>query len=410
MDIEGILRIIRRGVVEIITEEELRKKLKRYKQIERPLTVKAGFDPTAPDLHMGHMVLIKKLKDFQELGHQVVFLIGDFTGTIGDPSGRSETRKPLSQQEVEANAETYRQQIFKILDPKKTTIVFNSQWMKGMSAVNLIELSRKHTVARMLERNDFHKRFTEKRAIGIHEFLYPLIQGYDSVQLKADVEIGGTDQKFNLLLGRDLQREYGLEPQVVITTPLLEGLDGKTKMSKSLNNYIGIDEAPREMFGKIMSISDDLMMKYYELLSELSMQRVKSLRGRLAQGKEHPRKVKRQLAMELVSRFHGHKEAERVADEFDAVFRDKEFPREIEEATLCWRKESAWLPKVLTGAELCTSTSEARRMIEQGGVEVNGNRVTGMDLELATGFTYVIRVGKRRFKKVRLLKNKNLDK
>lgn len=408
MDIEGVLRIIRRGVVEIITEEELRKKLKRSKQTGQPLTVKAGFDPTAPDLHMGHMVLIKKLKDFQELGHQVVFLIGDFTGMIGDPSGRSETRKPLSQEEVEANAETYRQQIFKILNPKKTTIVFNSQWMKGMSAANLIELSSKHTVARMLERDDFHKRFAEKRAIGIHEFLYPLIQGYDSVQLKADVEIGGTDQKFNLLLGRDLQREYGLEPQVVITTPLLEGLDGKTKMSKSLNNYIGIDEAPQEMFGKIMSISDDLMMKYYELLSKLSMQRVESLRRRLAQGKEHPREVKRWLAMELVSRFHGHREAERAANEFDAVFRDKEFPREIEEETLDWDKERAWVPKILNQTGLCTSTSAATRMIEQGAVEVDGEKVTDPNTELPTGSTYRIKVGKRRFKKIHLLKK--LDK
>ncbi|HIC91682.1 MAG TPA: tyrosine--tRNA ligase [Syntrophaceae bacterium] len=404
MDIEGVLRIIRRGVVEIITEQELRKKLKKSEQTERPLTIKAGFDPTAPDLHMGHIVLIKKLKDFQELGHQVVFLIGDFTGMIGDPSGRSETRKPLSQEEVEANAETYRQQIFKILDPKKTTIVFNSQWMRKMSAANLIELSSKYTVARMLERDDFHKRFIERRAISIHEFLYPLIQGYDSVELKADVEIGGTDQKFNLLLGRDLQREYGLEPQIVITTPLLEGLNGKTKMSKSLNNYIGIDEAPQEMFGKIMSISDDLMMRYYELLSELSIREVESLRRRLVQGKEHPREAKRRLAMELVSRFHGHKEAERAANEFDAVFRDKKFPKKIEEVTLCWDKEAAWLPKLLTQAELCTSTSGARRMIEQGGVEVNGNRVTGVDLELATGFTYLIKVGKRRFKKIHLLK------
>lgn len=405
MGVESTLSIIRRGVVEIVTEEELKKKLKRSDQTEQPLIIKAGFDPTAPDLHLGHVVLIKKLKDFQELGHRVIFLIGDFTGMIGDPSGMSETRKPLSQEEVKANAETYKRQIFKILDPKKTAIVFNSQWMGGMSATDLIEIGSKYTVARMIERDDFHRRFKEKRPISIHEFLYPLIQGYDSVQLKSDIEIGGTDQKFNLLIGRDMQREYGLEPQVIITTPLLEGLDGKNKMSKSLNNYIGIDEASQVMFGKIMSISDDLMMKYYELLSELSMQMVESLRRALARGEEHPREVKRRLAMELVSRFHGHKDAERAANEFDAVFRDKKFPVEVEEVTLDWDKDSAWVPKVLTQAGLSASTSEATRMIEQGTrIEVNGRRITTVDEELPTGSTYRIKVGKRRFKKVHLKK------
>lgn len=405
MGVGSTLSIIRRGVVEIVTEEELKKKLKRSDQTEQPLIIKAGFDPTAPDLHLGHVVLIKKLKDFQELGHRVIFLIGDFTGMIGDPSGMSETRKPLSKEEVKANAETYKRQIFKILDPKKTAIVFNSQWMGGMSATDLIEIGSKYTVARMIERDDFHRRFKEKRPISIHEFLYPLIQGYDSVQLKSDIEIGGTDQKFNLLIGRDMQREYGLEPQVIITTPLLEGLDGKNKMSKSLNNYIGIDETPQMMFGKIMSISDDLMMKYYELLSELSMQRVESLRRALARGEEHPREVKRRLAMELVSRFHGHKDAERAANEFDAVFRDKKFPAEVEEVTLDWDKDSAWVPKVLTQAGLSASTSEATRMIEQGTrVEVNGRRITTVDEELPTGSTYRIKVGKRRFKKVHLKK------
>lgn len=404
MGVESKLNIIRRGVVEIVTEEELREKLKRSDQTEQPLTVKAGFDPTAPDLHLGHVVLIKKLKDFQGLGHRVVFLIGDFTGMIGDPSGMSETRKPLSQEEVRANAETYKRQIFKILDPKKTAIVFNSQWMEGMSATDLIEISSKYTVARMIERDDFHRRFMEKRPISIHEFLYPLIQGYDSVQLKADVEVGGTDQKFNLLVGRGLQREYGLEPQVVITTPLLEGLDGKNKMSKSLNNYIGIDEAPQEMFGKIMSISDDLMMKYYELLSELSMQRVESLQRGLARGKEHPREVKRRLAMELVSRFHGPKEAERAANEFDAVFRDKKFPMEVEEVTLSWDKETTWVPKILNQSGLCSSTSAAISMIEQGAVEVDGEKITDPNTELPTNSTYHIKVGKRRFRKVYLKK------
>jgi tyrosyl-tRNA synthetase len=400
-----IIETIKRGIVEIITEEELRGKLQRSQKSGRPLIVKAGFDPTAPDLHLGHVVLIDKLRTFQDLGHQVTFLIGDFTGMIGDPSGKSETRRPLTKEKVEANAETYKRQIFKILDPERTVIVFNSQWMNNMSAANLIDLSGKYTVARMLERDDFQKRYTKKRGIGIHEFLYPLIQGYDSVQLKADVELGGTDQKFNLLVGRDLQRAYGLEPQVIITTPLLEGLDGKNKMSKSLNNYVGIDEPPQEIFGKVMSISDELMIKYYELLSSVPMERVTSLRERLAHGKEHPMEAKRQLAMELVSRFHGHNEAERAATEFDTVFRKRGLPDEIEEVTFNWDGQTVWLPRLLMQLDFCKSTSEARRMIEQGGVEIDGKKVSKIDSELSTGFTYIIKVGKRKFGKINLVKS-----
>ncbi|TAJ76437.1 tyrosine--tRNA ligase, partial [bacterium] len=300
-DPEEQLRVIKRGAVEILIEEELRKKLKRA----RPLRVKAGFDPTAPDLHLGHTVLIQKMKQFQDLGHEVIFLIGDFTGMIGDPSGRSETRKQLTRDEVLKNAETYKEQIFKILDPKKTVIDFNHRWMEKMDAAALVELSAKYTVARMLEREDFKQRYQKQQAISVHEFLYPLIQGYDSVILKADVELGGSDQRFNLLVGRELQREYGQEPQVVLTMPLLEGTDGVNKMSKSLNNYIGINEAPEDIFGKMMSISDDLMWRYAELLSDRDLEEVKKIRDQVVRGSVHPMDFKKSLASEMVSRFHG---------------------------------------------------------------------------------------------------------
>jgi len=402
MSVAEQLALIRRGAVEILLEEELAAKIKRSLESGRPLRIKAGFDPTAPDLHLGHTVLIQKLKHFQELGHQVIFLIGDFTGMIGDPSGKSETRKPLTEAEVQENAKTYQRQIFKILDPQKTLVDFNSRWMKPMTAQGLIELAAKHTVARMLEREDFHQRFLNHAPISIHEFLYPLIQGYDSVALRADVELGGTDQKFNLLVGRELQREFGQEPQVVLTMPLLEGLDGVNKMSKSLGNYVGIDEPPQEMFGKIMSISDTLMLRYYELLSDLSVAELERLQADLAGGVLHPRLAKENLAKELVARYHSPAAAEEAARQFAAIFREGALPTEIEEIHLRVTEPAVWLPKVLQLAGLTGSTSEGRRLIQQGGVQVDGSKVSDVDLELVGGRDYLIRVGKRKFKRVHL--------
>ena len=394
-----------------------------------PLRVKAGFDPTAPDLHLGHTVLIQKLKNFQDLGHQVIFLIGDFTGLIGDPSGKSETRPPLTEEQVKANAATYERQIFKILDPDKTLIDFNSRWMKPMQAQDLIRLAARHTVARMLEREDFHKRYTSQTPISIHEFLYPLIQGYDSVALEADVELGGTDQTFNLLVGRDLQREYGQAPQVVITMPLLEGLDGVQKMSKSLGNYVGIDEPAGVMFGKIMSVSDTLMLRYYELLTDITPDALNNLKPtpkfavlgfrEPTPQKVHPKKVKEKLAMELVTRYHGRLSAEQAAKEFDKIHREGGLPDIIDEVIippfemLGGRPEllrlpkkvkvtKHWLPRILVKAGLAPSTSDAKRLIIQGGVQVDGEKVTDDNLELAVGKSYILKVGKRRFKKVTL--------
>ena len=396
------LALIKQGCHDIIREEELKARLEKAQATGKPLRVKAGFDPTAPDLHLGHTVLIQKLKHFQDLGHQVIFLIGDFTGLIGDPSGKSETRPPLTEAEVKANAATYERQIFKILDPAKTLIDFNSRWMKAMAAQDLIRLAARHTVARMLEREDFHKRYTSQTPISIHEFLYPLIQGYDSVALKADVELGGTDQTFNLLVGRDLQREYGQAPQVVITLPLLEGLDGVQKMSKSLGNYVGIDEAPGVMFGKIMSVSDVLMLRYYELLTDITPPELTRLGEDLAQGNKHPRQVKEELAVLLVARYHGREAAERAAQEFAHIFREKGLPEEIEEVTLKASEGKLGLPRLLVDAGLSASTSEARRLITQGGVQVDGDKVTDANLEMAVGKSYLLKVGKRRFKRVRL--------
>ncbi len=402
MSVEEQLALIRRGAVEILLEEELAAKIKRSLATGQPLRIKAGFDPTAPDLHLGHTVLIQKLKHFQDLGHQVIFLIGDFTGMIGDPSGKSETRKPLTEAEVQENAKTYERQIYKILDAEKTLVDFNSRWMKPMTAQGLIELAAKHTVARMLEREDFHQRFINHAPISIHEFLYPLIQGYDSVALRADVELGGTDQKFNLLVGRELQREYGQEPQVVLTMPLLEGLDGVQKMSKSLGNYVGIDEPPQEMFGKIMSISDELMLRYYELLSDLSMADLARLKADLAGGVLHPRLAKENLAKEIVGRYHSAAAAEEAARQFAAIFREGALPEEIEEVHLAVTEPAVWLPKVLQQAGLTGSTSEGRRLIQQGGVQVDGVKVSDVDLALAAGKEYLLRVGKRKFKRVHL--------
>ena len=370
------LAIIRQGCHEIIREEELAARLEKARATGKPLRVKAGFDPTAPDLHLGHTVLIQKLKNFQDLGHQVIFLIGDFTGLIGDPSGKSETRPPLTEEQVKANAATYERQIFKVLDPEKTLVDFNSRWMKPMQAQDLIRLAARHTVARMLEREDFHKRYTSQTPISIHEFLYPLIQGYDSVALEADVELGGTDQTFNLLVGRNLQREYGQVPQVVITLPLLEGLDGVQKMSKSLGNYVGIDEHAKEMFGKLMSISDDLMMRYYALLTDITPEALTRLQNDLASGAQHPRQVKEDLAKEIVARYHSRAAADHEAQEFIRVLRERELPEEIEAVTLTISEPNLWLARLMVDAGLAAGTSEARRLITQGGVQVEGEKVT----------------------------------
>jgi tyrosyl-tRNA synthetase len=395
------LAIIKQGCHDIIREEELAARLEKARATGKPLRVKAGFDPTAPDLHLGHTVLIQKLKNFQDLGHQVIFLIGDFTGLIGDPSGKSETRPPLTEEQVQANAATYERQIFKVLDPDKTIVDFNSRWMKAMNAQDLIRLAARHTVARMLEREDFHKRYTSQTPISIHEFLYPLIQGYDSVALRADVELGGTDQTFNLLVGRDLQREYGQTPQVVITLPLLEGLDGVQKMSKSLGNYVGIDEPAKEMFGKLMSISDDLMLRYYALLTDITPDALARLKEDLDSGAQHPRQVKEDLAKEIVVRYHSRAAAEHEALEFIRVLRERELPEEIEEVTL--KIDSPiWLPKLLMTTSLAPSASEGRRLITQGGVQIDGEKVTDPNLEVTAGRTYLLKVGKRRFKKVKL--------
>ncbi len=393
-DIDRSIDLIRRGSVEIIDEDELRKKLERAISEDRPLRVKAGFDPTAPDLHIGHTVLIQKLKHFQDLGHQVLFLIGDFTGMIGDPTGKSDTRKPLTPEQVEENARTYKEQIFKILDPNKTTVAFNSRWMSSLSSMEMIRLCAKYTVARMLERDDFKKRFHSQRPIAIHEFIYPLIQGYDSVALHADVELGGTDQKFNLLVGRELQRDYGQSPQVIVTMPLLEGLDGVQKMSKSLGNYVGITEPPGEMFGKLMSISDDLMFRYMELLSSRDMSDIENLKNGISRGTIHPKDVKEEFAQEIVERFHGAEVAKSAREAFRAQFTKKQLPDEIPTRNV--PAGNIFLPKLLKDSGLASSTSEARRLIRQGAVSVDGDKVQSDELHFSGG-DVVLKVGKRRF-------------
>ena len=396
------MKIIRRGTVEIIMEEELQQKLEQSVATGRPLKIKAGFDPTAPDLHIGHTVLIQKMRQFQELGHEILFLIGDFTGMIGDPTGKSETRKRLTREQVQANADTYREQVFKILDPERTKIVFNSAWMKDMGATDLINLSAHYTVARMLERDDFHKRFTSQQPISIHEFIYPLIQGYDSVALQADVELGGSDQKFNLLVGRELQRDFGQRPQSVIMMPLLEGLDGVHKMSKSLNNYIGITEPPKEIYGKVMSISDELMLRYYELVSDVGLEELERIRAGVAGVPDgaHPMESKKALAKELTARFHGAEAAERAAEEFTRQFARKEVPDAIDEVT-CSVAEPVWICRLLTENGLTASNGEARRLIKQGGVKLDGERLTDDNLAFDhPGETVVIQAGKRKFLKV----------
>ena len=384
------LDLIKRGSVDVISEDYLKLKLEKALRDNTPLKIKAGFDPTMPDLHLGHTVLLYKLRQFQELGHRVFFLIGDFTGMIGDPSGVSETRRPLTREEVLSNAATYERQVFKILDPSKTEVVFNSQWMSKMSGEEIIHLCAKYTVARMLEREDFKKRYTTGHSIGIHEFLYPLVQGYDSVMLKADVEVGGTDQRFNLLVGRDLQKEYGQEPQVVVTMPLLEGLDGVKKMSKSQKNYIGIEESPKEIFGKIMSIDDQLMIRYYELLTSQDIDAVRAA---------HPMEAKKKLAEEIIERFYDRGAAVKAREEFEGVFSDRNsLPADIPEYTIS--DEKRWLPHILTASGMTKSNGEALRLIKEKAVEIDGVKVLHSDMELQAGQVQIIKIGKRRFVKI----------
>ncbi|MEZ5500560.1 MAG: tyrosine--tRNA ligase [Steroidobacteraceae bacterium] len=388
---------LKRGTSEVLIETELRRKLARGK----PLVVKTGFDPTAPDLHLGHTVLINKMRQFQDFGHEVVFLIGDFTGLIGDPTGRNATRPPLTRADIDANAATYREQIFKILDPKLTRIEFNSKWLGAMNASQVVELAAKYTVARMLERDDFAKRYKAGQPISIHEFLYPLAQGYDSVALKADVELGGTDQKFNLLVGRHLQESYGQEPQIVLTMPLLEGLDGVNKMSKSLGNYVGVTEAPDEMFGKLMSISDELMWRYFELLSFRPLGDIDALRRAIADGR-NPRDVKFELAREIVARFHDAPSAQTAQENFIARFRERAQPTDLPLTSLAVAPDGARLVVVLREAGLAASNSEAGRKIGEGAVRVNGEKVSDRNMTLENGVEYLLQVGPRRFARVRL--------
>lgn len=402
MSVAEQMEILKRGAVEVLLEKELQQKLEKSEKTGVPLRVKAGFDPTAPDLHLGHTVLLHKLRQFQQLGHEVFFLIGDFTGMIGDPTGKSETRKALTREDVLRNAETYKDQVFKVLDPEKTRVVFNSEWLSPLKATDLIGLAAKYTVARMLERDDFHKRFSSQMPISIHEFLYPLIQGYDSVALKADVELGGTDQKFNLLVGRELQREWGQTPQTVITMPLLEGLDGVNKMSKSLGNYIGINDPPDEIFGKIMSISDDLMLRYYELLSDTTLQELQKLKEGIRDGSVHPMEAKKALGRELVTRYHGEAASAAAEDNFTKRFRDNQIPEDMDALVIAAENGKMLLCKVLSEAGLVKSNSEGRRSILQGGVKVDSVKVSDENHELTSGSSYVIQVGKRRFARVTL--------
>jgi len=396
-DIHAALSLLSRGTDEILTLDALREKLKQ----NRPLRVKAGFDPTAPDLHLGHVVLLNKLRQFQELGHRVLFLIGDFTGMIGDPTGKNITRKPLSREEVAENARTYQEQVFRVLDPDATDVVFNSSWVNELGAEGLVRLAAQHTVARMLERDDFAKRYRSQQPIAIHEFLYPLIQGYDSVALEADVEVGGTDQKFNLLVGRQLQEAAGQKPQVVVTLPILEGLDGVQKMSKSLGNYVAINDPPDEMFGKLMSISDALMWRYFELLSARTADDIEELRASVKAG-ANPRDIKFELAKELVTRFHGAGAGERARQAFVQRFQQGRLPDDMPEIELALDDDSVTLPRFLKAVGLVSSTSEAIRLIKQGAVRIDGERVEDPSIRLDAGAERVCQVGKRRFARVRL--------
>ncbi len=397
--IEEQITLLERGVVDCISHEELIKKLKKSEETGVPLRVKAGFDPTAPDLHLGHTVLLQKLKHFQDLGHDIYFLIGDFTGMIGDPTGKSETRKALTREDVAANAESYKEQVFKILDPHKTKVVFNSAWLSKLDSFDMIRLASELTVARMLEREDFKVRFREGNPISIHEFMYPLIQGYDSVALNADVELGGTDQLFNLLMGRDLQRSRGQEPQVVLTLPLLEGLDGVNKMSKSLGNYIGVSESANDIYGKVLSASDVLMFRYYELLSDLSSDEIELLKANMESGRQHPKEIKQQLARELTARYHSAEAAIQAENNFEKVFKKGGLPDDIPEKHI-QSNEDIWLPQLLMDLKLVKSTSDGRRMIKQGAVSLDGDKISDLKTNVSPQGVVLIKVGKRRFCRV----------
>ena len=398
--IEEQVSLIERGTVDVVSRDDMVRKLKKSSESGVPLKIKAGFDPTAPDLHLGHTVLVQKTKHFQDLGHDIYFLIGDFTGMIGDPTGKSETRKPLTLDDVARNAETYKEQIFKILDPEKTTVVFNSTWLGELTSYDMIKLASQLTVARMLEREDFRVRFDNQKPISIHEFMYPLIQGYDSVALEADVELGGTDQLFNLLMGRDLQRAWNQDPQVVITMPLLEGLDGVNKMSKSLGNYIGITESADDIYGKVLSMSDTLMFRYYELLSDLSAAEIETLANDMQEGKMHPKEVKKTLARELTARFYGQDGAQKAEESFEKVFKHHGLPEDIPVFELDKTDGEIWLPKLLVEADLTGSTSEARRLIKQQAVSLDGEKVLDTEFSVQPEGEILVKVGKRRFARV----------
>lgn len=404
MDLEKQMEVFLRGTAEVISPEELREKLVRADKEGRPLRVKLGVDPSAPDIHLGHTVPLRKMRQLQEIGHQVIFLVGDFTGRIGDPTGRSETRKQLSEEQIRENAKSYTAQVFKILDPKKTIVEYNSRWLAPLTFAEVVQLAAKTTVARMLERDDFAKRFKENRPIGVHEFFYPLMQGYDSVALRADVEMGGTDQKFNLLMGRQLQREYGQEPQVCLMLPILEGIDGVQKMSKSLGNHIGIDDPPVEMYGKTMAIPDNLMIKYFELVTDVPLAEIRSLAQGLQDGSLHPRDVKMRLAREIVTLYHGSQAAIEAEEAFKAVFQQGELPDNIPEielpAEVLDENGEVWIVRLLTALDLCASGSEARRMISQGAVSIDNVRRTDPELKLKPHRGMLVRVGKRRFAKL----------
>jgi len=403
MDIKEEVRIIKRGIEEIISEEELIKKLEKSRKEKRPLRIKQGFDPNAPDIHLGHTVGLRKMRQFQDLGHDVYFLIGDFTGMIGDPSGQTVTRKQLTEEEVKKNAETYKEQVFKILNPEKTIIEFNSHWLGKLSFSEVLKICSKYTVARMLERDDFATRYKEEKPIGIHEFLYPLMQGYDSVALQADVELGGTDQKFNLLVGRIIQREYGQEPQVIITMPLLEGTDGVEKMSKSLNNYIGINELPQVMYGKVMSIPDSLMIRYFELVTNVSLNEIDKIKIDLESDNIHPRDVKKRLAREIVRLYHGQNASLIAEEEFEKIFKKKLYPEEIKELVLKkdnLKEGKIWITELIAISGLVSSKSEARRLIEQGGVRINGEKVSDPNLDLTVEEGMILKIGRLNFIKL----------
>ncbi|NBV51426.1 tyrosine--tRNA ligase [bacterium] len=394
------LKEIKRGVQEVLPEKELVQKLEKSVKTGKPLVVKAGFDPTAPDIHLGHTVLIQKMAQFQRLGHTVVFLIGDFTGLVGDPSGKSKTRPQLTRDEVLKNTETYKTQVFKILDPKKTSIQFNSAWLEKLSAYDFVRLAAHANVARMLEREDFNRRYKEGQSISLHEFMYPLLQAYDSVALKADIELGGTDQKFNLLMGRELMQDYQLEPQVCITMPLLEGLDGVQKMSKSLNNYVGVDESPEQMYGKLLSLPDSMMRKYFDLLSELETPQIETLFQELQTGKIHPKKLKSQLAREIVTRFHDAQKANDAEAHFEKVFARKEVPDTLPEVRYTCEEAQVWIPKLVLDIQFAGSTSEGKRLLAQGAIRINEKVVSSERLPCKPGDQWVIQVGKRKFAKI----------